>query len=163
VWYSGQTQRKEMNQFRVMERIKVVILVFVILVTSVGCTTKVDITETREILALYEAPEIVVSYDEAVSTGGLFVDQGNQNISKQEFEEIFNLLHIIKNDPKSKELGIWVFELQNIYVQKTIDGYYKVWTRVYYEGPTYAGGQVLTFSRWPDGKYELVSIGRWVA
>jgi hypothetical protein len=128
-----------------------------------SCKSEVGIKSTHKILALYDTPEIVVSYDEAVSTGGLSIDQYNQNVSILEFEEIFNLLCIIKDDPKSKELGIWSFDFQHLYIQKKTDGYFTVMTYVVYEGPTYAGGQILTFSRWYDGRYELVSIGRWVS
>jgi hypothetical protein len=142
---------------------KIIISILSCFVLTAGCKSEVDVKTTRNIIALYDAPKIIVSYNEAVSIGGLSIDRYNQNVSKQEFVEIYNLLRTIKDDPKSKELGIWTFDLQNLYIQKKTNGYFTVMTHVIYEGPTYAGGQILTFNRWYDGRYEFVSIGRWVS
>jgi hypothetical protein len=80
--------------------LKIIISILGCCVLFVGCKSEHGIKTTFKIIALYDAPKIVVSYDEAVSTGGLSVDQYNQNVSKQEFAEIYNLLRTIEDDPK---------------------------------------------------------------
>jgi hypothetical protein len=125
---------------------------------------------------VFDAPHILVKYDEIINTYHLRTNSSTQ-FSEKEVEEIFNLLKTIQYDPKFLEYPVQTY----YHIQRTfslygifLDGNGDHFTISFSDSPgiqttngttmpqTSGSGTIYSFKHRSDGKYELTGISIFI-
>jgi hypothetical protein len=133
--------------------------------SSPSVTTSVISTNPAHEVLVYATPQILIHFDEIINTYYL---RPNSNCSKQDVEEIFNLLKTIQNDPQfldyplddSYRTGRRIFSLYIMTLYKHDNSFIVGMSD--HDSKTLGFGTLYSIDRRSDGRFEIINIGNYI-
>lgn len=136
------------------------IIIFLTMFFILGCSKDLTGSNGEQIIAVYDAPEILVSYEEIKDSYKIYADE--DKISTKEIEDLFNLFNIIKKDVNLQNKYVFQTYSDFISLRRDEKGYIR-FTMGQQDSPTAGSGNTLIFYHTSNNKYELINVTFYIS